>query len=280
MDFATRTIDELLARYELEPELDDVFVEGVFDREIISNALGYSATVRAVYEIDTVDVPPALLVGHGLSDGNKQRVIALARELASLPGPCNYICLVDRDLDHWFGNLEITPGLRWTKYSSIELHFFTPEILTQILCTTCRANIARFANFLQSITVILSELYAMRLADRKLALNLRWIPFEKYLTINGGLVALAEDTYRDRLLQANSKSTFKGKFTTETIRFKNSFSGDCRNHIRGHDFVTIIAWSIRRFRGLKELSSEVAVQRLLVLLARTLPEICDEVVCA
>ena len=33
---ARRTIDELAARYELEPELNDVFVEGVFDRDVLA----------------------------------------------------------------------------------------------------------------------------------------------------------------------------------------------------------------------------------------------------
>ena len=49
-----RTISELLARYELEPSLRDVYVEGVFDREVITRCCDSGSDgVIAVYEIDT-----------------------------------------------------------------------------------------------------------------------------------------------------------------------------------------------------------------------------------
>jgi hypothetical protein len=101
-DDTRRQIVDLLARHELEPELDDVYVEGNFDKEILERIFSKRGIEnRVVYEIDTIEVPPSLVASHKLSDGNKQRVIALARELSVIEGDCSYRCLVDRDLDHW-----------------------------------------------------------------------------------------------------------------------------------------------------------------------------------
>ena len=100
-ELARRTISELRARYDLEPSLRDIFVEGKFDQDVLSNCLrGPEHRDRMIYDIDSVDIPSELLGVHELTDGKKQRVIALARELAPLPSKCLYRCLVDRDLDH------------------------------------------------------------------------------------------------------------------------------------------------------------------------------------
>lgn len=275
-DIARRTIEELVVRYELEPTLDDVFVEGAFDRDVIASALGHEGVRRAIYEVVTVEVPSSLLADHGLTEGNKQRVIALARELAKIEGDCSYVCLVDKDLDHWFGELEATKRLRWSKYCDIELHFLSADFLKDLLVVTCKAHISDFDAFFEALTSTLSDLYAMRLADRKLSLNLRWIPFESCLSHRGGVVSLSMEDYVDRLLTANGKGKEKEKFQNEVAQFRIFLSGyDCRDHIRGHDFVDMLAWVIRRFRGVKELASNVAMQRFLVFHARSMPAIVE-----
>ena len=279
-DIARRTIEELQARYELEPELEDIFFEGVFDREVISSALWPTGTGRAIYEIETVDVPSALLLAQALTEGNKQRVIALARELATVEGNCAYRCLVDRDLDHWFGDLEATRGLRWSTYCAIELHFLSADVLRDIVVVTCKARIENFDIFLDSLTHTLSELYAMRLSDRKLALSLRWPPFESCLSSDGDRVLFALNEYQDKLLQSNGKAKLKTAFAATAQQFRQGFSDDCRHHIRGHDLVALLVWAIRKYRGIRELSSETALQRLLVLLARGVPGLREEVGCS
>jgi len=271
------TIEELISRYELEPSLADIYVEGVLDKEIITNALGRNNAMRAIYPIETVNIPTSLLLSHGLSEGNKQRVIVLARELSRVKEQCTYICFVDRDLDHWFGQLEKISRLRWCRHCAIELHFLSIEYLQDILLVTCKARIADFSSFFESIIETLSDLYAMRLADRKLALCLRWITFERCLAINGSRISLALDIYLERVLLKNGKSRMKAVFMKEMTSFRLRFEGDYRNHIHGHDFMNLLAWVVGHYRGLKIFASETALQRLLVLLARSLPCICDDI---
>jgi hypothetical protein len=219
------------------------------------------------YEIDSVEVPAELLIKHGLTEGNKQRVIALARELSGLPAKCSYRCLVDKDLDHWFGAIEATARLIWTEFSSIELHFFSDEILRDILITTAKCKINSWEKYNDSLIGILSDLYALRLADRELSWSLEWSPVEKCLSHKNGQIFFDVAVYVERLLIKNNKMGLHNQFETSVATWKKKLFGDHRNYIRGHNFVELLAWSVRSFRGIKEFSSQVAIQRLFVLFA-------------
>ena len=152
------TVPELIARYELEPQLADVFVEGTFDTEVLTNSPNLIQAGYTFYAIDVVDVPREILEKYSLSSGNKQRVIALARELAFLPESTKFLCLVDKDLDHWFGMLESTRRLRWTMFCSIELHFLTVEAIRAVLVSTGRIKVGSFEAFVESFMGVLQTL--------------------------------------------------------------------------------------------------------------------------
>mgnify|MGYP001373265796 CR=1 FL=1 len=82
MTLPRRTINELLTRYDLEPELFDIYVEGYFDRDIIDACLYGKTDINiAIYVIDSIDVGIDVLDKYGLTSGNKQRLIALSKEL-------------------------------------------------------------------------------------------------------------------------------------------------------------------------------------------------------
>jgi hypothetical protein len=267
-DFARRTINELLVRYELEPELQDVFVEGQFDQDVLTSYFRAAKQIdRMVYEIDTVEVPSELLIKHGLTEGNKQRVIALSRELAELPVECSYRCFIDKDLDHWFGPLESTARLVWTEFCSIELNFFSDEILRDVLISAAKTKIALWEQYIESMTLTLCGLYALRLADRELGWNLKWLSIDRCLSYENCRVNFNFTDYVDRLLSNNRKSHNKEQFETSVDEWKNKLVDDHRNFIRGHDLVELLAWTVNKFRGIKEFSSPVAIQRLFVLLA-------------
>jgi len=277
-ELARRTISELKARYELEPNLKDVYVEGRFDQEIISRCLcSQKNRDRMIYDIDSVDVPSALLADHQLTDGNKQRVIALARELADLSDGCLYRCVVDKDLDHWFGPLESTARLVWTDYCSIELYFFSPELLHEIVVITAKSKISSWRDYLNSLTEILCSLYALRLADRELGWSIDWLSADRCLSRAGSQLVFAADDYIDRLLKKNRKAGFRKQFDHTFSAWKVKLSGDNRNYIRGHDIIDLLAWTIEEFGGIKEFSSAVAIQRLLVLLAPRIPILVDAI---
>lgn len=268
------TISELMARYTLEPTLKDVFVEGEFDQDVLSRCfLEASMTEKIAYVIDTVDIPRQLLTSHKFTEGNKQRVIVLARELAELPVSCGLRCLVDRDLDHLFGPLEQVPRLIWTDYASLELYFFSEKILRDLLLTVGKAKISQWDSFINSFVGTLKHLYAIRLADRELTWNLRWISFDRCLKIKDGNIQFAVSDYINRVLLANKKSSNRLEFESIVTGWHTKLGGDPRNFIRGHDLIDLLAWSIDNLGGLKEFASEYAIQRVLVLIAGNISEL-------
>lgn len=267
-DIPRRTIDDLVARYELEPELHDIIVEGQIDREIITRSLSsIGQSSRIVYEIDTIDVPDEKLTQHGFSTGNKQRVIVLAHETAHLPDNCEFRCLVDRDLDHWLGTMTQIKRLLWTDYCALEHYFFSDELLQDILFTTAKCKIKNWVDYIESMIVALRSLYILRLADQELGLNLSWLPIGTCLSLKKDLVHFDTSEYATRLLNKNSKSNALTDFTICIKKWNKKVIGDHRLHTHGHDFVKMIAWSITQTKGLKSFATEDAITRILVLLS-------------
>jgi hypothetical protein len=86
-DDGRRTIAELIARYEVEPTLRDVYVEGDFDAALVSWFLRHHRCDGVVvYTIDTVNVPKDQVISAGLEDGEKGRVICACQQLAAALG--------------------------------------------------------------------------------------------------------------------------------------------------------------------------------------------------
>lgn len=243
------TIDELLARYELEPDLLDVFVEGGFDREVLSQQRSDGCAGRTFYEIDAVDVPAKMIGDHGLTLGNKQRVMALSKELSRAPASAHVVCLVDRDLDHWFGAIENTTRLRWSTFCSIESHFLTKETIRDIAVTTARSKIPNFDVFFDSLARSLRQLYALRLANRELELNLKWTALRKYWGTNAGAVAFDLKKYAEAVLNSNSALNRKDDFTAAIDKWMLCLDCDIRLACRGHDYTELLAWAISAFSG-------------------------------
>jgi len=269
-----RSIEELVARYELEPELRDIYVEGQYDKDIFSVCLGGVGNFpEVIYDIGTVSVPAELLLEYELTSGNKQRLIVLAKKLAALDPECLYRCIVDRDLDHWLQGLEEVPRLRWTDHTSVELYFFTKEIIAHILITATRSKIKDIDLYLSSAVYVLKLMYAMRLVDKELRWELEWIEPTKQLSEKAGAVQLDSVIYVRNLLSKNKKSKDIGEFNAALARWMETLNGDPRSYIRGHDLVFLLAWTVKEFNGVKEFQSEVAMERAFVLVANKAPDL-------
>ena len=275
-EHARWSIDELLVRYTLEPQLADVFVEGNFDKEILS-AVPSSLSQKAVfYEIDVVDIPVEILLRQGMTSGNKQRVIALARELEGLEPGARVKCLVDRDLDHWFGEVKDTSRLRWTKFCAIESHFISSDIVSDLVIKTAKARVADEKVFIESLFDILKSLYVLRLADRELALSLKWVALKKYLKREGDALQIERERYVTATLSASAALTQKDTFLRAVEGWSEKLNCDVRMASRGHDYSQLLALAIGEFGGHKAFNDQAAVERLFVLLTKYVPSLAQE----
>ncbi len=270
------SIDELRVRYELEPGLYDLFVEGIFDKDVLSQAPLCANKNIAIYEVDAVEVPVDIVLKHGLSLGNKQRVMALSKELETLPVDSKVYCIVDRDLDHWLNELKKWPRLRWTTFCSIECHFITQQFVAHILITTGQAKIKNAEAFYSSLTKILEKLFALRLSDKELNFCMTWIDLRKYLSRFDESALFDVDKYITALLIKNSKSKDKATFSAAYKKWLKKIEGDVRHASRGHDYTELLAWAMKEFRGQKSFTNQLAIERLLVALAPSISSLEQE----
>src|SRR3954454_173941 len=104
-DGSRRNILDLISIYEFYPEITDIFVEGDWDQRLLRWILKeVNIPEPVVYSIDSIDIPFEILVKYGLTEGRKQRVVALANELQDkVHDQAQVTCIAGRDFDSLLG---------------------------------------------------------------------------------------------------------------------------------------------------------------------------------
>jgi hypothetical protein len=264
-DLPRPTIEELFSKYFLEPSLRDIYVEGVFDREILTQYFKLKQVGDvALYEIDLVDISEERVRAGGLTYGNKQKVITLACALGLIDGNCSYRCIVDRDFDHWLENMQQIRRLVYTCYCDIESYFLSSDLVKHLLVTLCKCRIADWDLFYSSLLSILKSLYAVRLSDRRLGWCMNWLSFDRSIAKSNSEISWLLDDYLIKLLAHNRRTADRAIFDTNYAECLGRFEGDPRYFLRGHDFVELAAWIVKKFSGVENFSAAKAMERLLI----------------
>ncbi|MBI0549489.1 DUF4435 domain-containing protein [Pectobacterium parmentieri] len=263
-----KTIDYLKSLYFLEPSIKDIYVEGAYDVKVISSWCRDNKERNVVaYDIDAIDIPFEILDKYSLTEGSKQRVIALAHELSDLNSNA-YSCLVDKDLDHWLGETPVIPRLFWTDYCSLELYFFDEDELKRMIVDVAQSRIQNWDGFYSSFISVLKKLYSMRLADKEMGLSINWIGFDRCLSVRSNIWFLDVDDYVKRILMANGKMRDRDSYNERINYWFDFLNGDPRDYIRGHDFVELLALSNEKFKGLKPFHDIDAITAVFLYLSK------------
>jgi hypothetical protein len=256
-DEKRRKLDELVALYELEPSLHDVYVEGLTDKSIIQWFLDKSNLDTkncAVYEIDTVDIPTDQLLALGLNDSNRSRVIFLAFQLQSLSEGSlpPAICIADKDFDNLIASSHIESELLlFTDYTSIEMYLFDSNIIEKFLKLALRKDDLEAVNILKNISPILQEMFLLRAANQSLSYGMQWSSgalkdcFTKIR--KGGQIESNLNDFVDKYLNKNNRKSGKSAFLDKVKELRNKNISEIRNKIRGHDFIDIFCWYIEPY---------------------------------
>lgn len=273
-----RTIEELIARYELEPDLVDVFVEGQFDVDLLQCALDGNTMDYTIYSIDSVYVSADILLQHSLTSGNKQRVLVLARELsASLPPLCRYVCIVDKDLDQWLDVQEDIDNLHYTRFASLEMHFLETNYIQYLTTVIMRAKISDFDSVFKSFCDVLVRLYCLRLAAKELAMNLELIDPARCLTIKENELVFDFDDYVQRCANKSCLFPELSVMKSKADEWTQIVGGtDFRQCVHGHDFTKLLSYLACAHSGIKSVSQPDAIPRFFLNSAKSLPSLVEE----
>ena len=259
-DEKRRRLDELVARYKLEPSLHDLYVEGLTDKSIIEWFLDKSGLEKekfTVYEIGTVDIPPEELFKVGLNDANRSRVIVLALQLQQFLKDClpKVVCIADKDFDELIKNSYISgiefELLLFTDYTSIEMYLFNPNIIDKLLGLALNLSYLKAENILQNISPILEEIFLLRTANESLNFSMTWLEtksFKRHFDFKKGRsMSFNSNNFIDSYLQKNGKYLHKNVYLEKLEELKQNNISEIKNKIRGHDFIQIFCWYIEDY---------------------------------
>lgn len=237
-----RNIDEIIAIYDLEESVKDVYVEGSSDKSFFQWIIGAGIeSSTEIYAVEDICVPDEILDKYGLDKGsNRSRVVAASIALAeALPDRNNSMFIVDRDYAGYFEENVSSHLLRYTDYNSLELYSLSEDVITKLIALVYGRYSSKLPNFYYEMQQILRNLYAIRLTSIDLKWNLSWLDFTKYIKVNQS-VEFDEDKYIDAYLNKNSKMGEKQKFYDTLFRIKASLDPDSRMSCRGHDYTALL----------------------------------------
>lgn len=241
-----------MARYELEPSLRDVFVEGTYDQYLVAWFLRVNGLTQvAVYPIASVEILDENVLAMGLEANNKGRTIQLAKALCQKAGETNrqFTCIVDQDFDVLLKKIHIIPCLLTTDYTCMEMYLFNEETMDKFSSLVVKGLRHSPANVLAILAEPLQELFLIRLANHILKLGLKAMPFSKHCVFKGNRIDFDREEFVARYLHKNSKHTEMGKFELTIKQYRKDLREDCRFQINGHDFIEMLAWLVRVLTG-------------------------------
>lgn len=235
-----RTIQELAVRYELEPTLRDLYVEGRFDVRLFERFARELDLELSVYEIATVECTASHLAEMSLPDNCKSRVVWLAHKLSeSLGHNADSIrCIADSDFDRL---LDITWNcglLLVTEYTSVEAYVFTEAMRCGIFADSIGLKVDH-GKLQASLMPVLQKLFLIRAANVKLHWGIAWLPPKKCLNCSkNDDFEFDEDVFIDRYLNKGARFSQKDDFVSCIKQLEAKM---CHVDWRAHDAFELLA---------------------------------------
>ncbi|WP_336811033.1 hypothetical protein [Bosea sp. MMO-172] len=222
--------------------------------------------------IDTVDLPFEELKKLGLTDGNKQRVIALSMMMNDLNKNETVRFLVDRDLDEWVGEKRSAKGLFSTKYCCMEMYFFEEEIIKDIILICSESKIDKWSDFYRKFAAVLTDYFSYRLARHEHDATLSIPNIEQCLEMKD-LIHIDIDRFNTIMCTNNKRNDFVDEIHNKSASWKKIINGKNKLSINGHDFINTMVWCINKFKGHRKFADKLFVERLLVMHSKRIIEI-------
>jgi hypothetical protein len=258
-----KTIDELITRYILEPELRDLYVEGPGEKTSYSWFFRkFECKSVAIFEIDSVDIPDSLLANYKLQSGNRDELIALAIEFQRLlKDDLRFLlCVVDSDFDFLLGRTYCSRYLLYSEYTSTDLCFCSEETFEKFFMLGLRFIPCNISILLANFAKILQEIFLIRTANEKLGWCLEWIDFNRYCSIKDNLVVFNSNKFIESYLSKNNRLKDLEQFISVYDQLRRIKVKTFKHRIRGHDFFELLSWYVSKqvgHRGRKYRDSEV-----------------------
>jgi len=245
-----KRIDELVARYSLEPKLKDVYVEGEIDKYILE---WFLTTINRqdinIYTIDTVEVSEDVLQLYGLGIGsNRSRVIALSAKLAIiLPPEIHILCLADRDHEDYIPTNVNNSFLVFTDYNSIELYLLKPSTIRKLFYLVLGGFPLTVEQIFKQVLSILEEVYLFQLTNQALGWNMQWIDFTRFIKI-GSKISFDLKIFEKAYLIKNSRFPQLVFFNEKKEELRSLLKDEPGLRLGGHDLMELLYFLVKKLK--------------------------------
>jgi hypothetical protein len=240
-----RKLNEIAFIYDRHPEQCDVYVEGTFDKDILTWFFRkYGLQSVCIYTIDSIEIPDGEIISAGRKANNRERTVLLS-EFLSQQGAKRAICLVDADFAHLRQEKVVTKFLLLTDYSCMEMYLFTEESISKFFTLCCHRGNWPVVTIMDSLSFVLQELFIYRFANEELNWEMDWLDGYTCMQTNGWQVSLNIDNFIIRFLHKNKRFKGKEEFLKSLEPLRKTFKTDHRHQMHGHDFIYTLSWYIR-----------------------------------
>jgi hypothetical protein len=204
----------------------------------------------SVYEVNEIEVPNEAVISHGLNEGQRSRVIALALELKRSLGASvtQATCIADRDFADFIGESFDAACLLLTDYCCLEMYLFTEVVFERFVGLYFPESEVAASQLRQRIAEVAQELFQLRLANHLLELGLSFQEFslEKFLRLAGERIAFDRGKYIIALLHKHNMASCRNEFDNKIGEYSSRMKPDPRHQMNGHDMIRVCAWYVSK----------------------------------
>jgi hypothetical protein len=263
-------IETLVARYQLHPERQDVFVEGERDQGLVRAFLekrGHGNV--SVFSASVVNISRDSVLANSLPHPSRRsEVISIGKELERKGiTPRQVVCIADSDFETILPKAAQCRLLLLTDYTSMEMYAFCEETIHSILTIVSPGAELTGAQLIEALASPLEFLFSARATSVDLGLNLTWIEStEKFLSTKKGKLQFDEREFLKRYVVIRVPSETLEMFNARFQEILSKAYPDIRLKIRGHDFVKLLTWYLRKKEKCNHLNEDSVRQMLYVTL--------------
>lgn len=266
-----RKLSEILVLYSLEPDLKDIYVEGITDK------LCYSSVIEclglSIIEIDSIDFSELYETSPYLKRNNRRKIIELSNQLSSSFGYSliNVSCIVDADFDFFAKDVVWNCYLKYTDYTSLEMYFFNENTLNELSSKILHDFPIPSRIVLQELSNVLVNLFFIRLSlinclcvDEFSEVKITDIKNSISFNKKSGAINFEPENHIQKILNSNRLMHRRDEIIECYKTLKSNPLEDNRYQIRGHDFIYLLFLLIDKIKNNIKLS-EAALERILPL---------------
>lgn len=250
---------ELLTKYDLEPSLIDIYVEGSEDESFYNYHLERMGKNLRFVDISSIEFPESLdLSQNNLENNNRDKILFLLSEINKKIPDNTVYGIIDRDiLKYTRGISDIPQNVFLTDFSCIEMYFFCPLSIAKVQQQTFNSINEEVIEKLQLLTANFSLIV---IAEKNLKLSINKINSDKlfkskFIDFNKFTFNL-EKYLRGCLAQSNLSTKYD--FVNKEISRVRSIIGSENpiNYINGHNFVNILTGYIAQTKSFRQIKDK------------------------